>query len=148
MSIIVTCQIEYVARITDFGGAIKKGETDLSSVIGQIPFTDPNYLNDPRNYKKETKSDIYSLGVVFWEISAGKSPFENYISESRGDFRDLCLTLAIISNFREERVNPTPDNYYKLYKDCWEFDPNKRPKLSKIIETLTNIWSGQATTTE
>ena len=56
----------FLIGITDFGGAIKKGDTDLTGVIGQIPFTDPRYLNDPRNYKKDFRSDIYSLGVIFW----------------------------------------------------------------------------------
>ena len=59
-------QPEYIAKITDFGGAIKKNEPDVTGILGQIPFTDPKFLNDLKNYEKNFNSGIYSLGVLFW----------------------------------------------------------------------------------
>lgn len=138
-------QREYIAKITDFGGArLMKADgddADITQVIGQIPFTDPRFLNDRKNYQKNLKSDIYSLGVILWEISANKMPFENYMLDSRGDFRDLCLTMEIIFGLREEPVILTPPAYVKLYQNCWEHEGINRPGIKGVIEALNNIIS-------
>ncbi len=37
---------------------------------------DPKRLNDQdQNYKLSKKSDIYSVGVLMWQISSGRQPF-------------------------------------------------------------------------
>ncbi|RIA84486.1 kinase-like domain-containing protein [Glomus cerebriforme] len=136
---------EYIAKIFDFGSAIMMDEDDVNDttgVIGQIPFTDPKYLDDHRNYRKNLRSDIYSLGVIFWEISSCRSPFENFMPDSRGDFRDLRLTSEIISGLRERQVLRTPNDFVKLYVRCWDEDPSERPNIKIVIETLNTIITG------
>ncbi|GBB95102.1 hypothetical protein RclHR1_02480001 [Rhizophagus clarus] len=136
-------QSEFVARITDFGSATvlsdDNNDNDTNKVLGQIPFTDPKYLNDHRYYRKDLRSDIYSLGVVFWEISSNTAPFMNFMEEFTGDYRDLCLAMAIISGFRENRKILTPDEYYILFKRCWEGEPSERPNIDAVIEALATI---------
>ena len=55
-----------------------------------------------------SKSDIYSVGVLLWEISSGKSPFEN----EQDDFQ---LILKISQGAREDPIPDTPEDYRKLY---------------------------------
>uniref|UniRef100_A0A1D1XIE2 Serine/threonine-protein kinase HT1 n=1 Tax=Anthurium amnicola TaxID=1678845 RepID=A0A1D1XIE2_9ARAE len=137
-------ELEFIARITDFGSAtVMNGPDsdgdDVNKVLGQIPFTDPKHLDDRKNYKKDLRSDIYSLGVVFWEISSNRPPFINYFPDFRGDFRDLCLTMEIISGYRERRMLLTPDEFVKLYKQCWDEEPSERPIIGEVIEALKKI---------
>ncbi|RIA89118.1 kinase-like domain-containing protein [Glomus cerebriforme] len=135
-------QPEYIAKITDFGSAINMDEdnNDVNGVIGQIPFTDPKYLDDHKNYRKDLRSDIYSLGVMFWEISSCKVPFGNFMPESRGDFRDLCLAFEIIiSTYRERIVPRTPQQFADLYQRCWDGEPSERPNIKTVIEELDTI---------
>ncbi|GBB95107.1 hypothetical protein RclHR1_02480006 [Rhizophagus clarus] len=134
-------QSEFIARITDFGSAtvLSDDNNDNDKVLGQIPFTDPKYLNDHRYYRKDLRSDIYSLGVVFWEISSNTAPFMNFMGEFTGDYRDLCLAMAIIAGLRENRKVLTPDEYYMLYKRCWDDEPSERPNINAVIETLKTI---------
>ncbi|RIA84488.1 kinase-like domain-containing protein [Glomus cerebriforme] len=135
------CHSEFIAQITDFGGAIsmKENVTGDSEDVGQYTFTDPKILNGLGKYKKDLRSDIYSLGVIFWEISSGKIPFKSYKPETNDSHRDLCLTLAIINGLRETPTCSTPKNYIELYKTCWEYEPSKRPMIEKIIETLETL---------
>jgi serine/threonine protein kinase len=140
-------QLEFIAKITDFGSAIVMDENendiiDINEDLGQIPFTDPKYLNDPYHYKKDLRSDIYSLGVMFWEISSGRAPFENFMPDSRGEFRDLCLTFEIISDYRERSMLLTPEKFVRLYKRCWDDDPAERYNIQEVIDTLKLIGSG------
>ncbi|CAB5347262.1 unnamed protein product [Rhizophagus irregularis] len=39
----------------------------------------------------------------------------------------------------EEPVPDTPDKYLKLYKSCWEPEPNKRPSISQVFSKLVKL---------
>ncbi|CAG8618748.1 9281_t:CDS:2 [Funneliformis mosseae] len=127
------CQPKFIAKITDFGEAILRDEI-LSDEkgFGQPEFTDPNYLNS--RIKRDERSDIYGLGVIFWEISSGKMPFENHARHSQNDI--INLTIQIINGKREEVPQQTPKLYSQLYQDCWVLDQSKRPTLENIIRVL------------
>lgn len=114
-----------------------EGVIDIFEDIGQVAFTDPKHLNSLGNYKKDLCSDIYSMGVIFWEISSGKIPFKSYMSESNDNYRDTFLTLEIINGLRETPTPETPIGYIELYNSCWEYEPSKRPIIGQIIETLS-----------
>ncbi|GBB95108.1 hypothetical protein RclHR1_02480007 [Rhizophagus clarus] len=135
----------YIAKITDFSRAKMlsddRNDNDTDRVIGPIPFTDPKCLNDPKHYRKDLRSDIYSLGVILWEISSGRVPFESFMPDSRGEFRDLCLTFEIIGGLRERHVPHTPEGYVKLYKRCYDNEPDERPDIETVIEVLKTISS-------
>jgi hypothetical protein len=79
-----------------------------------IPYVDPKSFNNnndqSQKYKLNEKSDVYSVGVLMWQISSGRMPF---CSEDV-DY-DINLTLAILNGKREEIVDGTPVEYSKLY---------------------------------
>ena len=75
-----------------------------------IPYVDPKGLNDKR-YKLNKKSDIYSIGVLRWQISSGNQPF--YVE---GTDYDVKLTLDLINGIREKPINGTPFEYRILYQ--------------------------------
>ncbi|POG63174.1 hypothetical protein GLOIN_2v1688929, partial [Rhizophagus irregularis DAOM 181602=DAOM 197198] len=64
------------------------------------------------NYKKDKKSDIYSLGVLLWEISSGHPPFLGYS-------RLLLGSHISYQNLREKPIEGTPLKYQQLYEKCW-----------------------------
>ena len=77
------------------------------------------------------KSDIYSLGVLFWEISSGKPPFS--------ETPIFKFSLDIIKGIRETLVNNTPFEYQQLYEKCWKEEPNQRPDIYEIHRTLVQL---------
>ncbi|RIB12237.1 kinase-like domain-containing protein [Gigaspora rosea] len=123
--------------IADFG--LSKDETSKTSnsnIGGVAPYIDPKCF-ECSEYKRGKKSDIFSFGVILWEISSGKPPFQSanqeyYIQVQR------CLGK------REERIEGTPELYFQLYEKCWDGDPNKRPRLDDISEKLKDLWIGEA----
>lgn len=75
-----------------------------------IPYIDPQgvLLSGDNQIEKLKKRDIYSIGVLFWELSSGKKPFadEGY---------DLTLTIKIAQGLRERIIDGTPKGYSNLY---------------------------------
>jgi hypothetical protein len=56
------------------------------------------------------KSDVYSIGVLMWQISSGRQPF------STTDVIDNAhLISSILRGVREEFIEEIPDEYNQLY---------------------------------
>ena len=95
--------------MADFGLSKRIEETSKSTDrIGVIPYIDPKRFDDSKSNKSNKESDIYSLGVLFWELSIGHPPFQNR------DY-NLLLISDISNGLREKIVEETPEEYSKLY---------------------------------
>ena len=93
-------------KLTGFGllKTIAEAPSNTSQILGPL-YVDPKKLNN-QNYKLNKKSDIYSIGVIMWQISSGRQPFYE---------GDASLFLSIINGKREEIINGTPIEYSDLY---------------------------------
>jgi serine/threonine protein kinase len=100
-------------KLADFGLSkkIAEGSSNSSKIFGIIPYIDPKSLNDNKQYKLNEKSDIYSIGVLMWQISSGRQPFKD-----KGFDYDLKLSINILNGLREEIINETPNEYSNLYR--------------------------------
>ena len=100
-----------VIKLADFGLSRKIAEvsSNASKMLGLIPYMDPKFLRQRNNYKFNKKSDVYSVGVLMWQISSGYRPFhiESY---------DIALAMNIVYGQREEIINETPNKYSNLYQ--------------------------------
>ena len=95
--------------MADFGLSKEIAEVlnSTSKIFDVLPYMDPKSFNN-RNYELNKKSDIYSIGVIMWQISSGHQPFE-YIEY------DANLILAIQGGEREKIIDGTPIEYNDLY---------------------------------
>ena len=82
----------------------------MSEIRGVIPYIDPKKFDQSQNYKLNKKSDVYSIGVLMWQISSGCEPFKN-----KGFGYGARLILFILNGNREEMIDGTPVEYNKLY---------------------------------
>ena len=61
-----------IIKLADFGLSRKIAEASYK-IFGVIPYVDPkcfnNGNNQSKNHKLNKKSDIYSIGVLMWQIS-------------------------------------------------------------------------------
>ncbi|KAF0507829.1 kinase-like protein [Gigaspora margarita] len=119
-------------KITDFGLSKQINEiTSNSNAHGMPAYVEPQCLVNDK-YKRNIKSDVYSLGVILWEISSGRSPFPSFESV-------LSLAVHIFKGNREDPIEGTPLQYIQLYKQCWDNDPVNRPETGLICNTLNKI---------
>ena len=87
---------------------IKDASNSQAKLFEIIPYVDPKSFNN--NYSLNEKSDIYSVGVLLWEISSGQPPFYN-----EGKPYDVGLVMNISQGLREMPIPNTPEGYIKLY---------------------------------
>ncbi|CAG8724813.1 20338_t:CDS:2, partial [Racocetra persica] len=118
-------------KISDFGFSRKLYSIMISkskNFYGVIPFVDPQKLGN-FEYVCDKESDVYSMGVLMWEISNnGCRPFALK--------NDSTLATYIIGGLRETPVSGTPIYYVKLYSDCWNDKPERRPSMEEVFLQL------------
>ncbi len=112
-----------------------------NGVMGAICYLDPQRCGDQgfnENFKLKKPSDIYSLGVIFWQIFSGRNPFED---EKRGmdGVHLMDLFEQISHGKRENAVQSTPKRFIQLYETCWHSDPKTRPTIAKVVKRCKEI---------
>ncbi|RGB42639.1 kinase-like domain-containing protein [Rhizophagus diaphanus] len=122
-------------KLADFGLSkrIEASTKKKKDLFGVVPYMDPKKFSN-RSYSLNKKSDVYSVGVLLWEISSGKPPF--YVE---GESYDGCLAVQIMQGQRETTVPDTPIEYVKLYTECWDDNPDNRPSIQEVVERLDGI---------
>ncbi|RHZ81008.1 hypothetical protein Glove_130g199 [Diversispora epigaea] len=105
----------------------------LTNSLGPIQYIDPQYLEIFNTIGKNKSSDIFSLGIILWEISSGNPPFE---MES---LSNVDLLNNIIKGKREMVAPGTPPKYKEIYTDCWKHNGNSRPNISQVLKNLSEI---------
>ncbi|CAB4416048.1 unnamed protein product [Rhizophagus irregularis] len=95
-------------------------------VCGVMPYMAPELLRD-KPYTQA--SDIYSFGIIMWELSSGHRPFPNIP-------HDLDLVFQICYGSRPEIVEGTPECYKELMQQCWHKNPNERPSITNIVREI------------
>ncbi|CAB5156935.1 unnamed protein product [Rhizophagus irregularis] len=128
---------EHNAKITDFG--ISKIQNDPNSTVymgnfGVIPYMEPNRILD-QNFPYTKSSDIYSFGVLMWEISSGYPPFKDCDNK-------VALAFEINNGVREVTIPDTPIEYEGLYKNCWNQVSEQRPIINKVLDEFEKMGFG------
>src|ERR1044072_4246208 len=102
-------------KLADFGLSRRLAEVSntVKDIFGMVPYIDPQYFKkQPNNkhYRSNKKSDVYSVGVLLWEISSGQKPFSSYDD----DFLKAALLYKISKGTRETPILDTPIDYINI----------------------------------
>src|SRR5947208_13154365 len=114
--------------ITDLGLCGPVDEESSGKIYGIIPYIAPEVLQG-KNHTKE--SDVYSVGILMWEIFAGHPPFDD-IAHGPG----LCLKIC--EGLRPPLLSNMPADYVQMMQKCWNVDPSKRPTIGELWKFADN----------
>ncbi|KAG0328857.1 hypothetical protein BG004_002454 [Podila humilis] len=124
------------ASLSDFGFTRDAEVISSREHPARMGYIAPERLSStPVRYSIEC--DIYSLGVVFWEIASGRPPFEELILAHSQQGGLEALAQNIMAGRRERPVLGVDPIFEDMYTRCWHPNPQERPTIDWILETLS-----------
>ncbi|GIL85195.1 hypothetical protein Vretimale_10814 [Volvox reticuliferus] len=122
------------AKIADFGLARYKLRTHLSThslEAGTTPYLPPEVF-DQRVKHLTDRSDVYSLGMIMWELFTRQPPWHN--------MRDVAIAYNVHVNKARPPMpskDKCPPRLARLIQACWAHRPRDRPSAAEVVKELT-----------
>ncbi|CAG8454087.1 7563_t:CDS:2 [Ambispora gerdemannii] len=127
----------YKAKIANFG--LSRGLSEATRNIGanadNVRYMAPEKLSN-RKYYYDSKCEIYSFGILLWEIAEAKRPYGD-IPFDIVKIRERVVT----DKYRESFSNPNiPHEYKRIVNEAVHDDPSMRPSITDFFKVLQPIW--------
>jgi non-specific serine/threonine protein kinase len=126
------------AKITDFGLAKLPGRTKLTktgSTVGTLAYMSPEQA---QGVEVDHRSDIWSLGVVFYELLTGKTPF-------KGD-HEAAMVYSIMNQDApplREQTPEVPAELDSIVAKMLQKNPDDRyASTEELLSDLRNVQAG------
>lgn len=121
---------DFTVKIGDFGMTRDIYETDYYRKGGKgllpVRWMSPESLKDG---VFTTNSDVWSFGVVLWEIATlAEQPYQGLSNEQ-------VLRFVMEGGLLEKPQN-CPDMLFELMRMCWQYNPKMRPAFVEIISSV------------
>ena len=123
---------KYLVKVCDFGLAEIRRETSIQSasfpscqIIGSFYWKAPELFISHTQHTKQ--SDVYSLGIVFWELATERIPWDEYADDS-------IILVQVKTGQRPTIPSDIPEQYKQLIQNAWNHDPQKRPTCFQLME--------------
>ncbi|NWQ87945.1 INSR protein, partial [Burhinus bistriatus] len=121
---------DFTVKIGDFGMTRDIYETDYYRKGGKgllpVRWMAPESLKDG---VFTAYSDVWSFGVVLWEISSlAEQPYQGLSNEQ-------VLKFVMDGGYLDQPDN-CPERLHSLMQMCWQYNPKMRPTFIEIIEML------------
>ncbi|KAL5772413.1 hypothetical protein ACOSQ2_012337 [Xanthoceras sorbifolium] len=123
---------EFHLKIADFGIACEEVYCDaLADDPGTYRWMAPEMIKH-KSYGR--KVDVYSFGLILWEMVAGTIPYE--------DMNPIQAAFAVVNkNLRPAIPGACPPAMGALIEQCWSLQPEKRPEFWHIVKVLEQFES-------
>lgn len=93
-----------------------------------------------RGERYDSKADIYSMGLMFWEMSYGRRVSWDFPA----DLKREEVLRKVEKGYRPEFLDKVPyevslSQWIQLIKKCWEEDPKSRPTAKECSERINEV---------
>uniref|UniRef100_A0A8C2HLJ7 Hepatocyte growth factor receptor n=1 Tax=Cyprinus carpio TaxID=7962 RepID=A0A8C2HLJ7_CYPCA len=127
----------YTVKVADFGLARDVYDKEYYSVHNKHGVKLPvkwMALESLQTHKFTTKSDVWSFGVLLWELmTRGAPPYS--------DVNSFDITIFLLQGRRLLQPEFCPDALYNVMIECWHPKPERRPTFSELVSRIAAIFS-------
>ncbi|XP_049597041.1 mitogen-activated protein kinase kinase kinase 7 [Syngnathus scovelli] len=116
-----------VLKICDFGTACDI-QTYMTNNKGSAAWMAPEVF-EGSNYSE--KCDVFSWGIILWEVLTRKKPFDEIGGSA------FCIMWAVHRGTRPPLIKELPEPIETLMTRCWDKEPNQRPSMEHIKNTMS-----------
>ncbi|KAL4623543.1 insulin-like growth factor 1 receptor isoform X1 [Arapaima gigas] len=121
---------DFTVKIGDFGMTRDIYETDYYRKGGKgllpVRWMSPESLKDG---VFTTNSDVWSFGVVLWEIATlAEQPYQGMSNEQ--------VLRFVMDGGLLDKPDNCPDMLFELMRMCWQYNPKMRPSFLEIINSI------------
>ena len=129
------------AKVADFGLS-RLVETKIGGFLGTWQWLAPEVIDtDTSDY--DERSDIYSFGIVSYEVLSRRLPFVDDYHERflRGGYFNKwgCVDAIINDHLRPILPTTTDPELQRIIQQCWSSDPSVRPSFKMIVSALEGL---------
>ncbi|XP_078112626.1 hepatocyte growth factor receptor isoform X2 [Sander vitreus] len=127
----------YTVKVADFGLARDVYDKEYYSVHNKSGVKLPvkwMALESLQTHKFTPKSDVWSFGVLLWELmTRGAPPYS--------DVNSFDITVFLLQGRRLLQPEFCPDALYTLMIECWHPKPERRPSFHELVSRISTIFS-------
>lgn len=117
------------AKIADFGISTLKTTEWTMTACGSPYWMAPEVL---LNQRYDEKADVYSFGLLMWEMIARKTPF--------GHLQPTAVMIEVTQRkFRPPILPDWDPDYTQLMVRCWNHNPDNRPTMEEVVHALQSL---------
>uniref|UniRef100_A0A673GGD2 Tyrosine-protein kinase n=1 Tax=Sinocyclocheilus rhinocerous TaxID=307959 RepID=A0A673GGD2_9TELE len=117
-----------IAKVSDFGLTKEASSTQDTAKL-PVKWTSPEAL---REKAFSTKSDVWSYGILLWEIySFGRVPYPRIPLKE--------VVPRVEKGYKMDAPDGCPAVVYDIMKQCWTLDPVARPSFRELSQKLQDI---------
>lgn len=121
-----------ILKIADFGLARRiQGDYYRKTTNGRLPIK-WMAIESLENQMYTTQSDVWSFGILLWEImTLGRTPYPGI------NVHELWKRLE--SGYRMEQPMNADEQIYDIMRRCWQKQPNERPSFAQLVKEIHRI---------
>jgi len=138
------------AKIADFGVSRVVHKTMLSQAttlnIGTPVYSAPEVFvpgAKPSDRQSYQKVDVYSYGILLWEIFAVKIPYANLTISNPFE-----LIVQVNTGTRPQPLPNAPEEILAVMQQCWNGSASNRPSFADILSRLNTLKKGKSSSAE
>lgn len=124
---------DFTVKLADFGDSrlVAAADAAMTSRRGTLRWAAPEVMQGQGEGQYSERVDIYSLGIVLWEMLTGEVPF--------AELSEFAVVSQVVAGARPKVPPGLPVALRRLLRAMWHRKPSRRPTAAQVCQLLRRL---------